>query len=120
MKKKNQIFALLVFLAIGLSSCDKSSDDDKDEEMEEMNDPCETTVQFSTTILPLIEANCTPCHTGEGAERGQLNTFATANANAAQIASRTKSGDMPRGGGSLTDKQIQDIACWVEQGALDN
>jgi hypothetical protein len=119
MKLKNQLKMIMLIGSIGLTSCDNAVDEVVEMIEEEMVDPCETPVLFGETILPLIELKCAPCHIGEDAERGQLNTFATISEKAAQVKTRTGNRSMPQQG-SLTDKQIQDIACWVDAGALDN
>lgn len=80
-------------------------------------------ISFNARISDIISTNCavTGCHvTGTG----QTNFGVKANIlnNANSIGSRTTSGNMPPAGSgrSLTDVQIADIACWVNDGAPDN
>lgn len=78
-------------------------------------------VSFQNQVGPIISTNCaiSGCH-ASGTQRVNFEIFANIQARAAEIKSRTSSRDMPRGGGSLTQDEIDLIACWVDDGALDN
>ena len=90
---------------------------------------CETTevvtvlngTSYTNSVSSIIANNCATanCHVS-GTGRQDFTDFATVQANATGIMSRTASGDMPRGGGTLTQGEIDLIACWVNDGALDN
>lgn len=81
-----------------------------------------TSTTYSGFMKNLIAAKCASaaCHAaGNSKPRGDLTTWALANANAAQIKTRTASGNMPKTG-SLTADEIKQIACWVDEGAQNN
>lgn len=72
-------------------------------------------------VMPIITANCavSGCHDGNSG----IISWANKNnviANAANIRTRTGNGTMPPAGRSITDEEIQTIACWVDDGAEDN
>jgi hypothetical protein len=59
------------------------------------------------------------CHDGSVSSLPNFSNLSVIQANASMIKSRTQSGNMPKTG-SLTQNQIDLIACWVDDGALDN
>lgn len=81
-----------------------------------------TGVTYSGTISTIITTKCASaqCH-GAGNKKpgGDLTTWDLVNANAAEIKTRTGNQSMPKVG-SLTSDQIKQIACWVDDGALNN
>jgi hypothetical protein len=82
-----------------------------------------TGVSYTNTIKPIIDTSCaiSNCHDGSNAEAPNWTNLATVQANAENIKTRTGNGEMPPDGQpDLTSEQIQDIACWVDDGALDN
>jgi hypothetical protein len=76
-------------------------------------------VSFSASISSIIESKCaiSGCH--NGAQFPDLRTFQSIHANAAQIRNLTGNRSMPETG-SLTQAQIDAIACWVNDGADNN
>lgn len=78
-----------------------------------------TGVSLSATVNPIIEENCaiSGCHSG--AVFPNLTDTNAIIQNADNIRSRTTSRSMPLGG-SLTQTQIDAIACWVDDGANNN
>jgi hypothetical protein len=94
------------------------------------NNGCETIETINVTsglslasdIKPIIETNCaiSGCHVGGGLP--DFRNSATIIANATNIRTNTQNKTMPPAGSgvSLTDEQIQRIACWVNDGALNN
>lgn len=76
-------------------------------------------ISFAESIQPIIETNCaiSGCHDGSG--NVDYRVFQNLKNNPADIKSRTQSGDMPRNG-TLTQMEIDMIACWVDDGALNN
>jgi len=72
-------------------------------------------------VMPIITANCavSGCHDGNSG----VISWADANnviANAVNIKTRTGNGTMPPGDRTITDDEIQTIACWVDDGAENN
>jgi hypothetical protein len=78
-----------------------------------------TGVSWQTDILPLVEMKCalTGCHNGRS--EVDLRIYDEAKAHAAEMKSLTQDGSMPFDG-SLTQEQIDLIACWVDEGASNN
>ena len=76
---------------------------------------------FTTNIQPIIANSCAVngCHDGSNSSLPNFSSLSVVQANASMIKSRTQSGNMPKTG-SLTQNQIDLIACWVDDGALDN
>lgn len=80
-------------------------------------------ISFTARVSDIISTNCavTGCHVA-GTGRTDFGVKANILDNAGSIRSRTTNGNMPpaSSGRSLTDAQIADIACWVNDGAPDN
>jgi len=79
-------------------------------------------VSFAQSIAPILTSNCTlpGCHVPEeGTSRQDLTNFTLVQQFAEEIKARTQRREMPKEG-SLTQSQIDLIACWVDGGALDN
>lgn len=76
-------------------------------------------ISFQTSVKPIIEENCAipTCHDGSG--NSDFRIFENLTRNASEVKARTQSGNMPKIG-SLTPDEIQKIACWVDDGALNN
>lgn len=77
-------------------------------------------VFYSNQIRPILDANCqrSPCH-GTNANIPTFATYDDVKAKADRIAARTGNGTMPPAG-PLSNSDVQLIADWVDQGALDN
>lgn len=77
-------------------------------------------VRYENSIKEIIQTSCAipGCH--NGSQSPDFRSFATIQLKANRIMIRTGDRTMPDGGGSLTQAQIDMIACWVEDGALDN
>jgi hypothetical protein len=96
------------------------------------DDGCQTSVTISVLsgvsyndkIVPIITAKCaisSSCHDGTNASPPDWTDLATVQANAEKIKSRTADGSMPPPNNTdPTPDEIQAIACWVDDGALDN
>jgi len=92
------------------------------------------TVSFAHDVLPIIESRCTNCHGGERTEKGlNLKTYTdmmqgsengpvvtAGNAADSKLVELITNQKMPKRGPRLTPPQVQLIAEWVNQGALDN
>ncbi|MGM0579684.1 MAG: c-type cytochrome [Bacteroidota bacterium] len=80
-----------------------------------------TGISFSNDIKSIIDTNCaiSGCH--NGTQSPNFSEDENIFQNASRIKTRTGSGAMPPAGRpDLTDDEIQAIACWVDDGALDN
>ena len=77
-------------------------------------------ISFSGQVSAIITTYCavSGCHVA-GEQQPDLTVFANIQSSASEIRSRTQSRNMPRGS-TLTDEQIAAIACWVDDGALNN
>lgn len=88
---------------------------------------CETTetvqilsgVSYNNSIKTIIANNCAVSGCHNGSISPDLRTFSTIQARASSIKSRTGNKSMPKGS-SLSDEQIELIACWVNDGAQNN
>lgn len=78
-----------------------------------------TTTSLDRDIMPIILNDCaiSGCHNGSQSPR--LNSKNEVINNAERIKSETQAGSMPRDR-TLTQTQIDLIACWVDDGAEDN
>lgn len=90
---------------------------------------CETTeevlvrsgISFANNISSIIETNCAVASCHAGTQAPDFREFSNIKANASTIKLRTGNGQMPPAGREdLTTDEIQAIACWVDDGALDN
>lgn len=90
---------------------------------------CETTEQvlvrsgisFSVDVASIIQTNCAVASCHGGSQSPDLRNLSGIQASAASIKLRTGNGQMPPAGREdLTTSEIQAIACWVDDGALDN
>lgn len=75
-------------------------------------------VSFSSVIQPIIQTNCaiSGCHV-PGPVRANFQDVNQIKFNAVEMKQRTQSLDMPRGVGSLSQEEIDQISCWVDSGA---
>ncbi|MFM7667689.1 MAG: hypothetical protein ACKO7D_05815 [Bacteroidota bacterium] len=93
----------------------------KDKVQNYPNANCSDTVSFNNEILPLIQNNCTGCHTNQNGytftNHANISFHSTA-----IIGSMRNIGYqlMPKGGPALQDSIIQRMECWVKQGKLNN
>jgi len=78
-------------------------------------------ISFASTIMPIFEVNCnhSGCH-GAGSSGRDWTKFSDVQAKASDIKNRTGNRSMPIGQFSLTQTQIDQIACWVDDGANNN
>lgn len=82
----------------------------------------ESGVTFSGDIKAIIQANCavSGCHVA-GGQSPNFTLFSNVKANAAAIKTRTGARIMPPAGQpALSQSAINEIACWVDDGAKDN
>ena len=76
-------------------------------------------VSFAQSVSPIISSSCAVSGCHAGSQFPDFRVFTNIQNNAGQIRSRTQSGSMPRTG-SITQNEIDLIACWVDDGALNN
>lgn len=82
-----------------------------------------TGISFDASVKSIIETNCavSGCHVA-GTGRANFTQFSAIRDNASTIKSYTQNGIMPPAGSghTLTDDEIQEIACWIEDGTPQN
>lgn len=76
-------------------------------------------VSFAASISPIISTKCAVSGCHSGSQFPDFRSFKNIHDNAAQIKTLTGNRTMPQEG-SLTQAQIDMIACWVDDGALEN
>lgn len=87
---------------------------------------CPDIVSFSTQIQPMINANCATsgCHNVSGPGIPALTNYSEVEANAESILTVIRQENtpspMPQGAPKLADSLIQQVACWISQGKLNN
>lgn len=112
--KKTKMFAL--FLPVLLVGCEYQSEEALFQEKE----LCESSLTFSSHIEEIINTNCAVagCHSPGGISP-DLSTYEKVKERARDVAHETKTLQMPppSSGKSLSQQEIDQIACWVEQGA---
>src|ERR1700729_3011865 len=82
-------------------------------------------VDFATSIHPVLETRCAPCHSGAKpagdfsveSRAAILKVITPLSASESELLKRIKSGEMPAAGGKLTDSQIADFEHWINEGA---
>jgi hypothetical protein len=79
-----------------------------------------TGISFATSVKPIMDTNCnlSGCH-GAGTGARDWTNFDNVKANAQNIKTRTSNKSMPPGT-PLQQSEIDQIACWVDDGALNN
>lgn len=124
MKRKHQLLALLaLFTAMATSGCSYHNE----EELYPMNFCDTSAVRYSTTIRPIIEANCaiSGCHVQGGEGNGDFTTYTALRAKVdggqllPSINQESNAVAMPPNG-KLSDCEIAKITLWVQQGAPQN
>lgn len=112
---KQALFIFLAFLLPGISACEWENEETLFAEAE----ACSEKVLFSTHIAPIIKTNCaySGCHVA-GGKYPDLSSYEKVKAVAADVQHETQSGSMPPSFSdkSLSQEEIELIACWVEQG----
>jgi hypothetical protein len=107
--------------------------DNEEELYPEGSTPCDTTsVTFSGTVFPIIDNNCTGCHSS-GAPSGNVLLVDHASISAAGqipvgsygslygvISHASGNSPMPKNGNKLSDCDIRKIKVWIDAGTPDN
>lgn len=76
-------------------------------------------ISYSGNISSIIAKNCAVSGCHNGSQSPDFRSFKNIHDNAGQIKTLTGNRTMPREG-SLTQAEIDMIACWVDDGALEN
>lgn len=78
-------------------------------------------ISYASKIKPILDKSCNVagCHNGDLGASRDWRSYATTKSNAVNIKARTIDKSMPPGA-PLTQIQIDQITCWVDDGALDN
>ncbi len=78
-------------------------------------------IKLSVEIKSIIDASCavSGCHV-TGGSATVFTSLANIIANASGIKTRTANGTMPKDGTKLSQDKLDAIACWVDDGALNN
>lgn len=79
-------------------------------------------ISYANSVGPVIMRSCAVagCHNGDNS-LPDFRSLSNVQANAGSIRSRTQSGNMPPSSKPPLDQaEIDAIACWVDDGALDN
>ncbi|MEP5613416.1 MAG: hypothetical protein ABJP45_14285 [Cyclobacteriaceae bacterium] len=83
-----------------------------------------TDVSWSSDIMPIINSNCavSGCHNVDDSSIPNWTNLSEVQNNASNIKTRTGNKSMPEAGSglTLTDDEIELIACWVDDGARNN
>jgi hypothetical protein len=82
-------------------------------------------VDFATSIHPVLETRCAPCHSGPRPSAGFsvesresiLRAIKVSKPEESALLRRIKAGEMPPVGGKLTDAQIANFENWIAEGA---
>ena len=116
MKRSVRVNLLVLFCISLLATIDMSCSSNEDPEPS----VCSETVSYSDDIVPLLEANCikSGCHDGLSGPPN-WGVYSNVKEKAAKIKEFTQDGTMPADG-TLTQQEIDLIACWVDNGALNN
>ena len=111
-----RIISAVFVILISFSGCSK---DDLEDNLE-----CDSfgTLSYSATVNPIIQSNCSTvgCHT-TGFSAGDFTTHAgiLQKVNNGSLRKRTLDGSMPPNS-KISDDEIRQIVCWIDNGALNN
>ena len=119
---KMKLLVCMACLAIMLfQSCDYNA------LPEPQTDSCDGAVSFSDDVQPIINRSCaiSGCHNGDNGADKNWTVLANLQAKKNTVKDRITRpvgtpGHMPAIPPELTIVEIQQIVCWVDQGALDN
>ena len=80
---------------------------------------------FQTSVLPIISANCSPCHVPPNGKSGILSTYDAAKSHIDEIITRIQKnpgekGFMPFKHNKLSDSTIQVFVQWKNDGLPEN
>lgn len=112
---KQFLYTITCSLVVLLGSCEWKSEEALFAEPEACAEP----LSFATHIAPIVQTNCaiSGCHLS-GGQPPELTSYEKVKARATDVLRETQSGNMPPSysNKSLTQEEVKQIACWVEQG----
>lgn len=131
MKQMFSIFAILAILLFAACSHKSNpsktiADNPKEKPVAIVEPPKVVKTTYQGTILPLLQAKCSPCHfPSKGGNKANYENFAIAQKNAAGMVFRiqlnpTDHGFMPARNPKLSPEEIEVFKKWVADGALEN
>jgi len=97
--------------------------------------PAASTVSFASDVQPIFEKSCAKCHGGSDGEKGDLNlrtyenlikggesgaVVVAGDPDNSLLVELIRDGEMPKRAANLPQEQIDLIAQWVAEGALNN
>jgi hypothetical protein len=90
-----------------------------------MSFPLLAQVDFATSIHPILETRCAPCHTGAKPSAGFsvesresiLKAIKPGVSDDSLLLKRIKTGQMPPIGAKLTESEIENFRSWIDEGA---
>jgi mono/diheme cytochrome c family protein len=117
---KKTSWTLIVLAMVTLIGCKK-------DKQEEVPVECADTISYASDVATILSTSCNTsgCHNAASAASGYVfENHAQVSDNASIILNviRHNSGfqAMPQGALKLSNEQIDKIACWVQQGKLNN
>lgn len=117
LKLKFKLSVLVIFMVFLFSSCSK------DKVFVSTPPNCPDTVSFTNEVLPIIQNNCSGCHSAGNGTAYTFTNHGNIAASADAIIGSMKGNGyqlMPQGGPALADTLIQKVECWIFQGKLNN
>ncbi len=121
--KELRIISALGIIAILLSGCYY----DVEEELYPSIDCLTDNMSYANDIVPILTTDCYTCHSAaanfgnvtlEG--YGELLQYVNDGSLLGVVSHASGYSPMPKGGAKLLDCEIEKIAVWIDDGALDN
>ncbi len=106
----------LLVLVLMLVACETHVQENDVVEVEQ-DDNCDPETSFITSIKPIIDNNCLPCHR---AQLPILTSFENIRDNRDDIRTQVVVLRRMPLGGSLSSDEIALIRCWIDNGAQNN
>jgi hypothetical protein len=118
------LIAMVIALAFSFNACYY----DNVEDLYPTQGDCDTTaISYTTDVWPIINANCTSCHSGSAASGNvRLENYSQIKATGENgrllgvIKHESGWSPMPKDGAKLSDCNISTIEAWINQGYPEN